>query len=454
MIWGVLLSVCSILAIVFWSSHLGKATAKTGAGLVSGLILGTIIGGACTIGTAQLAFLYGMSAWWYCLGAGLACLVLAFGFSNAIRKENGRTLLGIVGKEYGRRVGLYASFLNSFVTFINILSQLIAATSVIAVIAPEMSLVSALFLSMFFMAAYVVVGGSKGAGMAGLVKLVLIYISMVVCGYLVLQMSGGLGAVIDGAQTLTQTTGINYLSFFGRGVGVDLGACASLIVGVTTTQIYAQALTNAKDDRSARLGALVSSIMVAAIGAGGVLVGLYMRMHFPQIPAKTALTQFVLNYIPGTLGGIVLGTLLITVVACGAGLTLGIATIINKDIIQAYTKRFSDVRRQLVLQKVLIVLVLFVATIFCILLENDVILSYAYLSMALRGTVVLAPLCCALWLKGQIKGYYALGCVFLGPISVVLLKSIGFTAFDPHFVGLGLTFVLMGVGFVRNRQKQ
>ena len=114
MIWGVLLSVCSILAIVFWSSHLGKASAKTGAGLVSGLILGTIIGGACTIGTAQLAFLYGMSAWWYCLGAGLACLVLAFGFSNAIRRENGRTLLGIVGKEYGRRVGLYASFLNSF----------------------------------------------------------------------------------------------------------------------------------------------------------------------------------------------------------------------------------------------------------------------------------------------------------------------------------------------------
>ena len=267
-------------------------------------------------------------------------------------------------------------------------------------------------------------------------------------------MSGGLGAVIDGAQTLTQTTGIHFLSLFGRGFGVDLGACASLIVGVTTTQIYAQALTNAKDDRSARLGALVSSVMVSAIGAGGVLVGLYMRMNFPDIPAKTALTQFVLNYIPGTLGGIVLGTLLITVVACGAGLTLGIATIINKDIIQAYTKRFSDVRRQLVLQKVLIVAVLFVATIFCILLENDVILSYAYLSMALRGTVVLAPLCCALWFKGQIKGYYALGCVFLGPISVVLLKSIGFSAFDPLFVGLGLTFVLMGVGFVRNRQKQ
>lgn len=454
MIWGVLLSVCSILAIVSWSSHLGKASAKTGAGLVSGLILGTIIGGACTIGTAQLAFLYGMSAWWYCLGAGLACLVLAFGFSNAIRKESGRTLLGIVGKEYGRRVGLAASFLNSFGTFINILSQLIAATSVIAVIAPNMSLVSALFLSMFFMAAYVVVGGSKGAGMAGLVKLVLIYISMVVCGYLVIKMSGGLGAVIDGAQTLTQTTGIHFLSLFGRGFGVDLGACASLIVGVTTTQIYAQALTNAKDDRSARLGALVSSVMVSAIGAGGVLVGLYMRIHFPDIPAKTALTQFVLNYIPGTLGGIILGTLLITVVACGAGLTLGIATIINKDIIQAYTKRFSDVRRQLVLQKVLIVAVLFVATIFCILLENDVILSYAYLSMALRGTVVLAPLCCALWFKGQIKGYYALGCVFLGPISVVLIKSIAFTAFDPLFVGLGLTFVLMGVGFVRNRQKR
>ena len=38
--------------------------------LVTGAILGTIIGGAATLGTAQLAFSFGLCAWWFTLGSG------------------------------------------------------------------------------------------------------------------------------------------------------------------------------------------------------------------------------------------------------------------------------------------------------------------------------------------------------------------------------------------------
>lgn len=43
-----------------------------GPGLVCGTVLGSLISGQSTIGTVQLAFHFGMSAWWYTLGAGLS----------------------------------------------------------------------------------------------------------------------------------------------------------------------------------------------------------------------------------------------------------------------------------------------------------------------------------------------------------------------------------------------
>ena len=49
---------------------------KAGAWIVCGAIMGTLVSGQATIGTAQLAFSFGMSAWWFTLGSGIGCLIL------------------------------------------------------------------------------------------------------------------------------------------------------------------------------------------------------------------------------------------------------------------------------------------------------------------------------------------------------------------------------------------
>ena len=49
------------------SSNSNKGRRAT-TGLVTGALLGTLVGGSSTIGTAQLAYTYGFSAWWFTLG--------------------------------------------------------------------------------------------------------------------------------------------------------------------------------------------------------------------------------------------------------------------------------------------------------------------------------------------------------------------------------------------------
>ena len=65
---------------------------RAGPFLVMGALLGTLVGGSCTIGTAQLAFLYGFSAWWFTLGGGIACLFMALFLVRPMRQAGLETV--------------------------------------------------------------------------------------------------------------------------------------------------------------------------------------------------------------------------------------------------------------------------------------------------------------------------------------------------------------------------
>lgn len=448
---GVLISVLLIVAAAVYSgTHQQKG--NLGPVLLGGVILGTIIGGSCTIGTAQLAYLYGASAWWFCTGCAIAVVVLAIFFALPFRRGQGRTIMGLISQEYGEKAGMAASILSSAGTFISILCQLIAATSVLAVVVPELSLAWALLFSASFMIIYVVFGGTRGAGLVGMVKLFLVYSSMILCGVLVLNLTGGLGGFIQMVEAIDAPSGVDLMSVFGRGVSREVGSCMAMIVGITTTQIYAQAICAARSDRVARWGAVGCAALIPIIGALGILVGLYMRAHYPDIIAKTALTQFVMLHTPELLSGVILGTLFVTVIGSGAGLALGISTIINNDIIQVLGKKWVHAETRSRRIRCLIVAVLLTAAGTCMLLDSDVILNYAFLSMGLRGTVVFAPLCCALWLKGRIDARFAMVAIAAGPIAEFLLPTIVEIPFNPLFMGVGTTFVVMGWGLLKGKR--
>ena len=454
---GLLISLLGIAALAVITGMKKSAAGNVNsAPVVAGLIMGTLVGGSSTVGTAQLAYNYGLSAWWFTLGGGLACLVLALLFVRPWRKSGAMTLIAIISREFGPKVGLTASLLSSVGTFINIISQLIAGTAVIAVVAPGLGLLPALLITAAFMALYVIGGGIRGAGVVGILKLALLYVSMICCGILALHLSGGLSGFGEMVRGIDNPEGVRFGSLFARGVGKDGGAGLSLILGVLTTQTYAQAVMSAKSDRQARLGALVSAVLIPPIGAGGILVGLFMRAHFPGIAAKTALTAFAMNYLPPLLSGVLLGTLFIAVVGTGAGLAMGISTIIRRDIIQRFSDRIADPRVNEVLSKLVILLVLGLGVTLSAGSLGDTILSFAFMSMGLRGAVVFVPMLCALWLPGKVNRYFALAGVIAGPVCVLLfgtrLSLPG--GIDPLFAGVAAALLCCALGAVVGNRQQ
>ena len=381
------------------ASDFSTGGGKSSSYIVAGTIMGTLVGGSSTVGTAQLAYTNGLSAWWFTLGGGLASLILAVGFVKQYRSAGSPTLVGIVAKEYGQTSGMLASVLSSIGIFINILSQLLSAVAVIIIIAPAVGTVPALLIAALLMIVYVTLGGIKGAGMVGILKLILLYFTVVFCAAAVLVLTHGLNAFLVSVDALHKNFGL-----FSRGFGIDAGAGASLIFGVLTTQTYGQAVMSAKTDRAARAGALISTLMIPPVGIGGILVGLYMRTVNDPVVAKStslALTEFIMRHVPPFLGGVMLSTLLFAVVGTGAGLALGISTIINNDIVKKLSKKAIDPKTDLLLSRLWIVAVLAVGVVLAAVLGKTAIQNFAYMSMGLRGAVMFMPLMLALFAKKQ-----------------------------------------------------
>lgn len=445
---GIIITLTAIVALSIYSGKAAKQKKGASSWIVAGAIMGTLVGGSSTVGTAQLAYSYGLSAWWWTLGSGIACLILALFYAKPFRASENKTLIKFITDEYGSSCGLISSILSSLGSFINIISQLIAATAIIAVVCPKITLAPAIIISAIFMILYVIFGGTKGSGIVGILKMLLLFTAMIVSGVIVLSITKGLFEFDSLVKGIDNPEGINFYSLFARGAGKDLGACLSLILGVITTQSYAQAIFMARDTKEAVKGSLLSAVLIPPVGIGGILVGLYMRATQPGISPKTALTLFVTENMPPLMSGIVLGTLFIAVVGTGAGLALGIASVIRNDILSRFNKiKISETSKE----RLLLVVILLGASLLSMGSLGDTILNFAFMSMGLRGATLFAPICFCLWMKGKTDSRYAMASVISGPLTVLVFGLLDILPFDPLFAGIIVSTIIMFLGIKKGK---
>ena len=176
-----------VFAAVFFLGWLSakKTTGKSFSGtrssksvVIMGALIGTLVGGSSTIGTAQLAYSYGFSAWWFTLGGGIAVLILGLMYKKNFYEKGFTTLPELIEHEYGKRNAGLVTLLNSAGTFLSIVAQVISATALITAVA-RIGTVYAILLSIALIIVYVVFGGALSLGYAGTLKTVLLSLSII-----------------------------------------------------------------------------------------------------------------------------------------------------------------------------------------------------------------------------------------------------------------------------------
>lgn len=440
--------------------------------LVGGIIMGTLVGGQSTVGTAQMAFSFGLSAWWFTLGTALGTLILGLFLVRPLRHSGCLTLGEVVAREYGTTAERVGSVLSLLGIFISIVAQVLASGALMAALfgmnATWAAVVSALFIMIF-----VFLGGIQSAGIGGVVKLILLYLCSMVAGAVVWHLSGGPTGLgnslhhffathpeVAGMHGLDNTGAIEsrYANLLARGPLKDLGAGLSLILGVLCTQTYAQAIWAARSNRAARRGALLCALLTPLIGASCTLVGLYMRVHYvtpdealaltathvnPDVLADTAMAfpVFILHHLSPWVGGIVMGTLFVTILGGGSGLTLGATTIVVRDL-------FSHHRDSLVFYRSIVALLVTAATAVALLVHESLINELGFLSLGLRATALVFPLLFALAFPRRFRPRYATASMLAGTVAMLTAHLMRWPL-DPSLWGIGTGFIVMLPGWRR-----
>jgi SSS family solute:Na+ symporter len=324
--------------------------------------------------------------------------------------------------------------------------------------------IPALICAALLMVFYIVFGGLNSAGMMGMLKVVLLYLSMFGCAVVVLNLTGGLAPLIDAINGISGTTLASgekvpdLFSFFSRGIGTDGGALISLIVGVLSTQTYAHAIMSGKSDRISRRGVFVSAALIPPIGAGGILVGLYCRANpelFPTLAANTkdVLTVFIVQTMPPVFAGIILATLLFSVVGTGAGLAFGISTVALKTVLNVdktgkISGKLKNAKVSLWFSRACIVILLVGACMLSNGALGDMILNFGFMSMGLRGAGLFVPLLFSIWAKGRVRRKFTLASIIAGPLCVLIFKVFNLVTFDTLFVGLFVSLLIYIAGLI------
>ncbi|MBP2641798.1 MAG: sss: transporter, solute:sodium symporter family [Firmicutes bacterium] len=411
-----------------------------GAPLIAGSIAGTVIGGGATVGTAQMAYSLGLSAWWFTLGSGIGFIIMGLFYARTLRSTGLETIPQYLVLNYGKMSGPLASVIASIGILFSAVASCLPGIQIIAAIF-HISHWPAAIILIILVAAYVFFGGMKGAGVSGMMKLIIIWITLFAAG-------GTASIALYGMPEVEMIfPSFPWFSLFGNGVWTSIGNLLSLIVGILCTQTYVQAIFSASDSRTAAVGAFAAALVVIPVGLPSIAIAMFMHVAHPDSLPILVLPIYLLQYQPAWLGGIGLAGILLSLIGSIAGLALGIGTMVSKDLCYELLHVRTG-RTVLWMNRITVLLVICIASLISMFNLKSQVLVWNYLSMALRGAGVFLPLSLAIFAPGKLKKGWAISSMVLSTAASVAAATILHLPIDPLFIGLLTSAAIIVMGFV------
>lgn len=406
---------------------------------VASMLMGSIIGGASTVGTAQMAYKRGFAAIWFITGLSVASVILGLIYSSQVDKKANETIPQIIGNTYGKKTRTASSILLSLGMFIHINGQIIACMALFSSIFGIDTIKTALIV-VSLLVIYVVFGGFWGGTMVGAVKSTLLYCTSIICGAIVIFKLNGI------SEVRAFFPHEPWFNLFSGGVWSDLGSAIATVVGVLSTQTYFQAIMAGKNRRVSKWSAYIVAFLIFPVGVVCTLIGMYMKIHYPNIIPSEAFPLFLKNYLHPVLGGVSIATVLISSIATGAGLALGIATMFTRDVYKELINKSASDKKQIFILRAVIVLIGIITFFIVISNDDSMILEWGFISMVFRATPIFIPVTVAMFFKDKLSikgGFYS---VMAGPIASATWILFGFESISSIYIGLIASFIVLLIG--------
>jgi SSS family solute:Na+ symporter len=414
---------------------------RTGAGVpavfVGLMLMSEFIGTSASVGTAQEAYVFGISAAWNIIALGAGFLFYAYFLAGKYRESGHNTISGVFAEVYGPSTKMATSLVMIFAL------QIVA----VALYAGGGAILSALLVVDRTLATvicgvvavlYVFLGGMRSVVYTNLIHSLMKYLGISTALYFALTRVGGLRelqARLPEAMFSWTHVGLGQIfAWFIAGIGATF-----------STQYVIQAINTVGTRQKAQAASLYAGLLLVPFGIATALIGMCSLALFPGIKSIDAFSVLI-AHMSGPMAGLVAAGLAASLFGTIAAISVSTATLLYKDFYLRFITAQHDESRSLRFVRVTTIVVGLLPIVLAIYTPN--VLQITFLAKAIRTSLSVLVLLVfyAPWLGT--KGGALLS--ILGSMVATIAWFLMGNPFgiDNAYVALALPLIVMGVSWM------
>ena len=412
--------------------------------LVGLMLMSEFIGTSASVGTAQEAYRFGISASWNIIALAAGFLFYAYFLAGKYKASGHNTISAVFADVYGPHTKIATSLVMIFALQIVAVAMYAGGGAILsALLAVDRTL--ATIICGIVAVLYVFMGGMKSVVYTNVIHSLVKYIGIGVAVYFGLTKVGG----FKGLQARLPS---EMFSWTNVGWGQILAWFIAGIGATFSTQYVIQAINMVETRQKAKAASLYTALLLVPFGIATALVGMCSLALFPNIKSINAFSALIAD-MDGVMAGVVAAGLAASLFGTIAAISVSTATLLYKDFYTRFVTNQGDEERSLNFIRVTTIIVGLLPIALAIYTPN--ILQMTFLAKAIRASLSVLVLLVfyAPWFGTKTGALFSILCSLVATIAWFMMGNP--FGIDNAYVALVVPLIIMGVssmvGRIRDR---
>jgi SSS family solute:Na+ symporter len=352
----------------------------TGAGvpavLVGLMLMSEFIGTSASVGTAQEAYVFGISAAWNIIALSAGFLFYAYFLAGKYKASGQNTISGVFAEVYGPSTKIATSLVMIFALQIVAVALYAGGGAILSVLLAVDRTLATIICGVVAVL-YVFMGGMRSVVYTNVIHSLMKYIGIGLALYFALTRVGGL-------QQLQARLPEAMFSWTNVGFGQIFAWFIAGIGATFSTQYVIQAINTVGTQKKAQAASLYAALLLVPFGIATALIGMCSLALFPGIKSIDAFSALIAD-MNGVMAGLVAAGLAASLFGTIAAISVSTATLLYKDFYVRFVPAHRDERRSLNFVRIATVVVGLLPIVLAIYTPN--VLQMTFLAKAVRASL-------------------------------------------------------------------
>lgn len=344
--------------------------------LVGLMLMSEFIGTSASVGTAQEAYVVGISASWNITALGAGFLFYAWFLAGKYKESGHNTISGVFAEVYGPSTKVATSLVMIFALQIVAVALYAGGGAILSVLLAVDRTLATVICGVVAVL-YVFVGGMRSVVYTNVIHSLMKYAGIAVALYFGLTKVGGLHelqARLPAAMFSWTNVGLSQIfAWFIAGIGATF-----------STQYVIQAINTVETRQEAQVASFSATLLLVPFGIATALIGMCSLVLNPGIKSINAFSALIAD-MNGLMAGVVAAGLAASLFGTISAISVSTATLLYKDFYVRFVKADHNERRSLTFVRVTTVVVGLLPIVLAIYTPN--VLQITFLAKAIRASL-------------------------------------------------------------------